>query len=379
MTDNADLEEKLRSLAIERKEEPAGKPRRRRWPAVAALLLMTAAGSAVAFPGLRGSVADTVTNQVGQFAGMWSEADPVVKASAKPGEVRTADRAPTPTPRPAIQTARSVPNIVGSGHVIAPKEVVVQSEIPGRVDRLGVDIGDIVRKGDVVAWLDATEAELALEIAQSDVELARSEVNLARAELAAAEGPIARLETLVDRGTASSAQLSDARLSAQHLAQAIAVAQRKLDTAQLRVAQARATLDRHVLRAPFDAVVVERPAAPGMLLSSGEDGGADAAGLMTLMDVSEMFIDVDVAERNIAGIRADMPAEAQLDAYPDRKLDARVVSINPRASREKGTVTVRLKLETADLTGVLANMAAKVTFTADRQLELSAVDIYRRQ
>ncbi|GAB5434374.1 MAG: hypothetical protein EpisKO_37440 [Epibacterium sp.] len=83
---------------------------------------------------------------------------------------------------------------------------------------------------------------------------------------------------------------------------------------------------------------------------------------MELMDISHLYVDVDVAERNIAAIGLDQSAEVRLDAFPERSFAAQVTMIDPRASREKATIRVRLRLEADDLIGVRPNMSAKATF-----------------
>ena len=80
------------------------------------------------------------------------------------------------------------------------------------------------------------------------------------------------------------------------------------------------------------------------------------------MDVSHLYVDVDVAERNIAEIQIDQMADVRLDAFPDRSFSAQVTVIDPRASREKATIRVRLRLDAEDLIGVRPNMSAKTTF-----------------
>ena len=337
--------------------------------AIAAIVAVVS--SVVMFPGIRAAVSDlsaTASN------------------SLKAGEIgNPPDGLPNPKTASTAQGAAetsvlSAPsNIIGSGYVVAPRSLLVKSEIAGRVKDLAVEVGDHIESGEPVAWLDTTKAELNLAIEKSQVELSLAQVAVACAEIDMAKAPLVRLEKLAEKKVVAQSVLEDAKLKIGRLAKNVVVELRKLETAQLRVRQAEDQISRHTIRAPFDAVVVERPAVPGMLLSSGEESGPNEAALMALIDISELYIDVDVAERHIGGISAGQAVQVRLDAYPNRVLDARVMSINPRASREKGTISVRSKFTTEDLSGVLPNMAAKVTFVADGpHIELSATDPGRR-
>ncbi|MDF9302121.1 efflux RND transporter periplasmic adaptor subunit [Tritonibacter mobilis] len=254
------------------------------------------------------------------------------------------------------------PRVIGSGFVVAPTSVVLMSDIGGQVARVDVEVGTRLKTGDPVLHLDQSDAKLAVGLAHESYRLAKAQLRSARADFAAAEGPLQRLETLEARGVGKRAELEDARLDLAVRANAIAIAQSQVETARLTLERAERDLDKHILRAPFDAVVVALPAAPGMMVASGTSGGADEAGLMELMDISHLYVDVDVAERNIAAIGLDQGAEVRLDAFPERSFAAQVTMIDPRASREKATIRVRLRLEADDLIGVRPNMSAKATF-----------------
>lgn len=397
MTEDQDLETRLRSLKIDR-NAPAADAARGRSGGRGRVLTATLALSLVVGIGVVGAVPSPRQGVQKLWAGLVPT--PTQEATSAPA-AQPSDPSPVSSAMPAAAasatpprttTAAAVPTIrgqsvVGSGYVVASRWVVLQSPIGGEITRVDVQIGQAVRKNQGLAWLDTGDAERVLATAEADVELKRSQVALARAELATAEGPIARMQKLVERGVLGQAELADARLDAAVLQQTVVVRRQQLRVAEVTASQARANLERLIIRAPFDAVVVERHAVPGLLVGSAEQGSAEPEGLLTLMDIKTLFVDVDVAERNIAAITPGQPAEVQLDAWPDRPLAAKVTAINPRAAREKGTITVRLKLTDADLGGVLPEMAAKVRFSPSysvssillSEIEGSSPQIYRSE
>lgn len=279
-------------------------------------------------------------------------------------ETVSAAAATSPTPvRPAPAAG-----VIGSGHVVARHELALGSRITGQVDRVLVEAGQHVRAGMPLVELDRTDAELALRVAQAEVALAEAAVTSARAEVAAAQAPLRRLAELVPRGAASPAALEDAQLDLARLDQEVQHMQRQYDIALLHAAQARRTLSLHTIVAPFDAVVADPRAVPGQVIVETGQSGRDETVLMTLLDTTLLYVDVDIAERNVAQIRPGLSAELRLDAWPERSFPARVISIEPRASREKGTVTARLEFAPGETGAVLVNMAAKVTFAPDTTL-----------
>ncbi len=81
--------------------------------------------------------------------------------------------------------------------------------------------------------------------------------------------------------------------------------------------------------------------------------------------MDSLEVDVDVGEAYIGQVKADMPAEAVLDAYPDWKIPAHVIAIVPAADRGKGTVKVRVALEQKDAR-LVPDVAARVSFLAQK-------------
>lgn len=375
MAQNNSLEDKLRSLSIDRSETVVelatnhkSRPPRKAIPR--SVIIMVLALVAIAGTFFWEQKTGAVTALVTTFA--QPEAPQIAAADPVPSEAVVPDVAPMQTAVAAPR--RAAPSIVGSGYVIALHELSVGAEIEGRVLQIAVETGQKVRKGDILVQLDDTNARLAHDVARANEAVTEARLDQAIAAAAQAAAPVIRLRPLVERGAASPAQLEDAELAQMQLEQSVEVARRQFILAKLQTEQAGAVLALHTIRAPFDAVVVDRAVVPGQLIAQMGQGAPNDTVLLTLFDTSSLFVDVDVAERNVAQVQVATLAEVRLDAFADRRLNAYVYAIDPRASREKGTVTVRLKLEPADHEGILVNMAAKVTFTQGREIELSALD-----
>lgn len=363
----AALEDKLRSLSIDRSGQagakagtgsaaPAGNTSRR----LLAVMGLVLGGIACGAAGL-GFFIPTIQHEV-SVAEQKGEG---LAGSASAGQ------APLSAPEPALAAATGTTAgtaVIGSGHVIARHELALGSRITGQVARVFVEAGQPVRAGTPLVELDRTDAELALQVALAEIALAEAAVSTSRAEVEAARAPLRRLDRLVPRGAASEAELEYAQLELARLEQEVLRSQRQHDIALLQAARARRALSLHTIVAPFDAVVADQRTVPGqVIVETGQSGPEDTV-LMTLLDTSALYVDVDVAERNAARIAQGMAAELRLDAWPDRTFPAQVVSIEPRASREKGTVTARLEFAPGDTEGVLVNMAAKVTFAPSQTL-----------
>ncbi len=125
--------------------------------------------------------------------------------------------------------------------------------------------------------------------------------------------------------------------------------------------RARDRLLRLTVTAPFDGIIVETRAVAGDLIGSSLEGGP-VPGIAVLMDPASLRVEADLAETALAQVTVGQTAEVVLDAWPEARLTARVAAILPRASLQKGTITLRLDLtDVPPDVALLANMAAKIT------------------
>ena len=94
-----------------------------------------------------------------------------------------------------------------------------------------------------------------------------------------------------------------------------------------------------VVRAPFDGVAISKDAQPGEMISPvSAGGGFTRTGICTIVDMSSLEIEVDVSESYINRVKPEQPVEAMLDAYPDWRIPAHVITTVPTADRQKATV-----------------------------------------
>lgn len=135
------------------------------------------------------------------------------------------------------------------------QRVELSTPVPGNVQAVNVEVGDMVKKGRVLLSLDSTAY-------QARVAESRSEITRLNAEAEEDKRDLERVTELHDRTVASTTELDQARLK-------LVRSQSALAGARARLQQNQKALDDTSLRAPFDAVVVLRQAEPGLSVASG--------------------------------------------------------------------------------------------------------------
>jgi RND family efflux transporter MFP subunit len=149
----------------------------------------------------------------------------------------------------------------------------------------------------------------------------------------------------------------------------IALARQQVLVSESLVRQRRTDLDDMVVRAPFDGVAISKDAQPGEMISPvSAGGGFTRTGIGTIVDMASLEIEVDVSENYINRVRPGQPVEAVLDAYPDWKIPAHVITTVPTADRQRATVRVRIAFDPSVRSDprILPDMGVKVGFLAER-------------
>jgi HlyD family secretion protein len=246
-----------------------------------------------------------------------------------------------PLPVEVARPSNHVPvEVFGLGTVEARILSQVGFETGAALVELTADHGDQVKEGDVLARLHSAEqearvakAKAGMVNAEAAVRMAEAAVGKARAVLAQKKQANKRKQALVARQTVSVEVAEEAQMeedvAAAELAVAasdVEVAKAALDDAQAQHELERVLLEHHVLRAPYDATIVERHKELGAVLAAGE-------ALYTLVAPETVWVLAYVDEARAGGIRVGQPAEVRLRSLPRQMFQGRVARIGIESDR----------------------------------------------
>jgi len=313
---------KLARLRIDRSAAPGGR-KRRRWGLWIAVAIGIAAAVAVA---LRPRVPEVQTSSVLQS---------------------------TPSQQYAQLTA--------SGYVVAQRRAAVASKATGRLLELKVREGSVVKKGDLLARVDASDVQAQIDAAQANVRQAEAGVKQAEAEAANAEAELKRNQQLVAQGFLSPATLDLSNAKAGSARAAVAAAQASVGQGQAQLKLQQVNRDFTEIRAPFDGVVLVKNANVGDIITPFSSAAGSLGSVVTMADMSTLEVEADVSESNLGKARIGQPVEITLDALPDTRFKGQVATIVPTVDRAKATVMTKIQFEKLD-PRILPDMSAKVTF-----------------
>ena len=319
---------------------------RNRWPALAGLALLV----------LMGVSASRLLRAEPSSAPRPADVDKARRTAAAPPGTRD-EREPV---RP--------PGAVSAPGIVEPRgrQTNLDAPVPGRIAKVLVKEGQRVQQGDALVELDSAMERAALAAATAeqsaarahllrlvrgsraqDIQAAVADADAARTRADLADSVAERSKLLAQSGALASAELDRAVKQAQvdqsaaravearaHLvlagsrAEDVQVAHAQSDAADARRDQARAALDRLVVRAPLSSEILQ------VLVREGEYHQPGTAPLVVLGDTSELRVRMDVDERDVARVKLGAAVIARANAFPGTDFTGKVVEIGRRMGRK---------------------------------------------
>jgi RND family efflux transporter MFP subunit len=241
-----------------------------------------------------------------------------------------------------------------TGTVKPQNEVDVFSKVPGRIDKLNVQVGDRVKAGTLLGTMEAKEIAWQARAADAALEVAKA--NLQGAELDAQ-----RTETLFQGGSAPQAQLDAARMRLSLAKAQVAQAEAAAGLARQQVQNAR-------IESPIAGTVTRRP------VNVGNQVGPQSP-LFTVQDVATLKMDTSVDAMVFHRLVKGQRAQVTVDALPGQSFRAEVKLLSPTLDPSTRRAAVEIAVEN-ERGALMPHMFAQATISVG---ELKNVLVVRRE
>ncbi|MGA3135867.1 MAG: efflux RND transporter periplasmic adaptor subunit [Terracidiphilus sp.] len=283
-------------------------------------------------------------------------------------------------------------SVVATGKIQPITKVEVKSKASGIVEKLYVDINNVVHKGQQLAQLDQQEIQAQVEaqraqLASAEANVTTYEANIEQDKVNAAAPDLPMYKATLDRnmemqkeGVVSRQALDDANkdyLAALTRRDSFK-AQLGVDTAKLKQARAQVMQSQASLKqleeqlsyttivAPMDGVILSRDVEIGDAVSSILVLGSTATLIMTEGDVNEVYVQGKVDEADIAHVYLGQPARIKVESFRDRTFNGKVTKIAPLGVEKDNVTTFEVRVSINNPGGELkANMTANAEILLD--------------
>ena len=207
--------------------------------------------------------------------------------------------------------------------------------VNGVIERVLVDRGDKVRKGDVIAQLDATLEQANLAIAKGRL-AERAVGDTAKFQLEIAKLKLARGRELEQKKIVAQSKFEDVTLEHETARLRVREQEEIARLKQLEVARVEAALALRTIRSPFDGYVVERHVTAGEYVENKR--------ALTVAQVDPVYADVIVPAAMFALVKMGQAVRVDLHQPEDRRVEGKVARIDPYVDAASSTFRVKVAL-----------------------------------
>ncbi|SHH64646.1 efflux RND transporter periplasmic adaptor subunit [Marivita hallyeonensis] len=204
------------------------------------------------------------------------------------------------------------------GEVVAGRQSAVAARVAGLAQTVPIRVGDHVEQGDVLARLDTELLEIELSQAEAQIAIAEAGIAVSQARLDRAEKAFRRAETLRENSTIAEAQLEERASDFAEARGAFEEAQARIKASETALSEVRYRLENAVIRAPFEAIILDVATEVGQFISAGSQ-------VATLIDTAALEIEASVPARFVNALRADQTVTATTDVGETVELSMRAI------------------------------------------------------
>ena len=226
------------------------------------------------------------------------------------------------------------------GTTAAIRQSTVAAEVPGLVEKLYVQEGNFIAKGSLLARLSSTE----LALRRKGFSAVRERI---RANLALAEKELARVGSLKDKKSIAARKYDEALFNFKALGQ-------DLMKSEAEIEQLDYAMSKKKVRSPFAGFIAKEHTQVGEWVQTG-------GSIVTLVDLSSIFITVDVSEKNAVKLSPKSEVKVFIKSLSTQPLSAKIAAVLPQGNPASRTFPVRIKLPNRNLE-IKSGMEAMVAF-----------------
>lgn len=206
--------------------------------------------------------------------------------------------------------------VAATGRVVPPTQVKISANISGRIEKIPVEEGDYVHKGDLLVQLDCDRYEYS-------VRKSRASLSEAEARLTSAEFDWERQQGLYERNLISKQAYDNAEATYK-------AAKYSVEQMRASVAEMEDNLGECTIYSPISGTITELVAKEGENVVIGTMNNPGTV-IMTVSDLSIIEVEAEVDETDVALVQLGQKTKIELDAFPDTSFNGEIVKIGNSA------------------------------------------------
>jgi HlyD family secretion protein len=226
--------------------------------------------------------------------------------------------------------------ISASGEVKPKKNINISAHVPGRIIKIGVVEGQEVKAGDFLLKLDSAQYEANAERDRALIQSFQSQLIQSEARMKMDANSYNRQQQLFESQLISQEQLEASKVQSDVSRAEVQAIRHQIQQAQASLKSTMDSLSKTVYNSPIDGMITSLKVEEGEVAVIGTMNNPGTV-LMTIADLSEMEVEVEVDETDVVGVKLNELADIKVDALPNQILKGSVTEIGSSAIEKLST------------------------------------------
>ena len=215
--------------------------------------------------------------------------------------------------------------VLATGALLASSVTSVGAEVSGRIQSLPVKLGDVVKKGDLLAEIDSVDQQNAVKSAEASLANMCAQLSAKQADLKTAQAALDRADKLKAQNLLSDADQLTAQAALASAQAAIASLEAQISQSELAVDATKLDLERTRITAPADGTVVAVLVTEGSSVNAAQS----APTIVKIANLDTMLIKAQISEADITRVEPGQHATFTILGDPNTRIDATLLSVDP--------------------------------------------------
>ncbi len=262
----------------------------------------------------------------------------------------------------SMTTGEAEKLLTAKGYLKSRYQAMIGSKLPGRVEKILVEEGKKVKKGDMLAVIEHNDMKAMLNSRQAQKVRTEAELEEARADLWEKEREERRVSRLYNQKSVTLEETEKAVSGRKKAIARVAALEAAVKLMAANVQEISATIETMKLYAPFDGTIVEKQGEEGEIITSmAMSSSLGRTAVVTIAHLDKMDVETDIAENLLSRVALGQPAEVSVSAVPSKRYHGRLRQVIPMGDRIRSTVKVKVEITDPD-DKLFPELAATVHF-----------------
>jgi membrane fusion protein, multidrug efflux system len=245
------------------------------------------------------------------------------------------------------------------GNLIGLQTIDVAPRTGGRLLSVNVQLGDSVRRGQIIAKVEDREVAEQVNQAEASMEVSRATIRQREADLKVSELNFERSKNLYSRQLLAKQALDDAESRYMAAVAQVDLAKAQQSQNEARLQELKFNLQNTVITSPVEGFIGKRNVDPGAMVSTN-------TAIVSVVEISRLKLVVNVVEKDLRMVTAGDVGVVEVDAYPGDTFNGRIARVAPVLDPATRTAPIEIEIPNRD-NRLKPGMYARITLTIDER------------